>query len=263
MGKKVYAPLIEEFIASGENHKTLQGISPLDGGNRLYSIRKIEQLPFVIIVGEADTDWLASWRHRAWTITLLLITLWGMALLTLHKYWGLLRQKEELVQLANTDALTGIANRRSFIDSAEQELIRNQHYPSGLVVLILDIDHFKPINDIYGHATGDRAIIEFSKACQAALRDIDILGRLGGDEFAVLLTDVTPQQAKLVAERIRQSIEAAELLGDEGVRIAMTTSIGRAIVTAELPNIDAALAKADLALYKSKQQGRNRVEFAD
>jgi len=263
LGKKVHVPLIKDFIDSGENHKIFWGASPLDGEDRLYSIRKIEGLPFVIIVGEADADWLAGLWHRAWTITLLLITLWGMALLTLHKHWRLLRQKEELVQLANTDALTGIANRRSFIDSAKRQLIRNRRHASGLVVLVLDIDRFKLINDIHGHAVGDRAIIKFSKACQAALRDIDFLGRLGGDEFAVLLTDVAPENAKIVAERIRESIETAELMGDKGERIPMTASIGAAIITAELPNIEAALAKADIALYKSKQQGRNRVEFAD
>jgi diguanylate cyclase (GGDEF)-like protein len=263
LGKTVHDPLVEAFIASGESHKIFRGASPLDGEDRLYSVRKVEQLPFVIIVGEADADWLAGWRQRAWTIMLVLLMLWGMAFFTLRNHWLLLRQKKELVQLANTDALTGIANRRNFIACAEREFSRSQRHASGLAVLVLDIDRFKLINDTRGHATGDRAIVEFSKTCQKALRDIDLLGRLGGDEFAVLLTDTTLENARLVAERIRQTIEVAEVLDDEGVRIAMTSSIGGAMVTADESDVDAALAKADIALYKSKQQGRNRIEFAE
>lgn len=168
-----------------------------------------------------------------------------------------------LSDLANTDALTGIANRRSFIFQAERELKRTQRYDLSLVLLVLDIDHFKQINDTCGHATGDRAIVAFSRACMEAIRDVDFLGRLGGDEFAVLLPSTSVEGARVVAERIRHAVESCIVLNDETAAVLMTCSVGATLIDSSGKNIDVALAEADAALYLSKKTGRNRVEFTE
>ncbi len=172
-----------------------------------------------------------------------------------------IRLKEEFKKQANTDMLTGISSRRSFIESAEIAIKRAKRHGTGLAILVIDIDHSKQINDGCGHASGDRAIIAFSQACLKELRDIDLLGRIGGDEFAVLLSDTSYEGAKIVAERIRCAVEATRVLDVTGELIRLTSSIGGSIVSTDITSVDDLLAKADAALYRSKELGRNRVEF--
>ncbi len=172
-----------------------------------------------------------------------------------------IQMREEFRKLANTDMLTGVDNRRSFFARANIELKRAQRHGTGLAILMIDIDHFKQLNDSQGHAIGDRAIIGFAKSCLNELRDVDLLGRLGGDEFAVLLPDTSLQGAKIVAERIRCAVEATQLLNDKKELLHITSSIGGVMLGADITCIDEALAKADEALYRSKLKGRNRVEF--
>jgi diguanylate cyclase (GGDEF)-like protein len=263
LGKTVNQPLLKAFVASGKSFTTFHSQSLLDGESRLYGVRKVGDLPFIIVSGEADADWLAGWRQRAWGAMIALLLLWGMAILILREHWALLRQQEALSQMANTDTLAGIANRRYFISKAEMELNRAQRYNSNLAILMLDIDNFKQINDTHGHALGDLAIVGFVDACQRVLRRIDLLGRFGGDEFAILLPDTTPAEARVVAERLRREIEANKISNNEGVTLSMTSSIGVTMAGMGIADVDAALAKADAALYLAKQNGRNRVEFAD
>jgi len=263
LGKTVNHPLLKAFIASNESYTTFHSRSLLDGTNRLYGVRKVENLPFIIVFGEADADWMAGWRQRAYAEMLALLLIWGMALLILREYWVLLRQQDELSQMANTDSLTGVANRRYFIAMAEMELKRAQRQNARLSILMLDIDHFKQINDTHGHAVGDRAILAFATTCKNVLRSIDLLGRFGGDEFVILLPNTGPEGAMLVAERLRQEIETNAISNDKGTKLSMTSSIGVTIVGPDATDIDAALAKADIALYRAKQTGRNRIEFAD
>lgn len=262
LGKKVDDKVVEAFIASKEDYKTFSGRSSLDGEERLFGARKVDGLPFVIVVGESNQDWQSSWRQRIWETAATLLLLWGMAIFTLRHHWMLLRQREVFSEQANTDVLTGIANRRSFIVQAERELNRARRYNSRLAVLVLDIDRFKQINDTYGHATGDRAIVAFSKGCIEAIRDIDFIGRFGGDEFAILLPGTSVEEARVVAERIRHTVASCVALNDDNTEVLMTCSIGATLVEAGEGNVDEALAKADTALYLAKQNGRNRVEFA-
>ncbi|NDV25244.1 diguanylate cyclase [Desulfovibrio sp. JC010] len=164
---------------------------------------------------------------------------------------------EEVKRLASTDSLTGANNRRFFMDRAEIELDRLSRYGGELYLMMLDIDHFKNVNDTYGHSVGDVVLKELVKCCTATLRTSDVFGRLGGEEFAALLVHGSVESAILVAERLRQAIEDLEVRSGEHV-VKFTVSIGLAMVCAD-EDIESALRHADGCLYKAKSQGRNRV----
>ena len=173
------------------------------------------------------------------------------------------KAEQELERLAQTDVLTGLANRRHFMMLAEQELSRTARYGGELSVLMLDIDHFKCINDTYGHQKGDLVIQLLGTVCRATLRDIDVVGRVGGEEFAIALPQTAGPQACEVAERLRQEIEAASVPLEHGMPLRFTVSIGVATLPTKQTNLDTLLGLADKALYDAKNSGRNRVsEFA-
>jgi len=261
ISKKVDSKIVEEFIASNKNYMTMINKSPLDGIKRLYAVRKIDGLPFIIIVGEAHQDWLESWKQKTYATGVVVLLFWILSILILRNHWQQLQLRKKLDNLANTDELTSVSNRRDFINKANKELKRVQRYKTEMALLMLDIDKFKLINDNNGHAIGDRAIIEFTKVCKTVIRDIDVLGRLGGDEFAILLVNTNIEEAHTVAERIRQAIASCEVVNDEGESLSMTSSIGVAMVNSQTSNVNDMVAMADSALYKAKEQGRNRVEF--
>lgn len=171
------------------------------------------------------------------------------------------RMAEDLRKLANTDGLTGLHNRRFFSAMLNRELKRCLRSGQPLSLLALDLDHFKNINDRFGHATGDRVLKEFSKTCMEALRDVDVCGRMGGEEFAIFLPDTDRKGAKASAERLRKATENIHLLSDKGEPIPISVSIGIALFDSsnEEDNQDALLNRADKALYTAKRQGRNRV----
>ncbi|MDQ2102493.1 diguanylate cyclase [Azospirillum isscasi] len=167
----------------------------------------------------------------------------------------------QLIAQAQTDPLTGIANRRAFLERAGEETRRASRFGLPLSLLIADIDHFKRINDSRGHAAGDEALRRFVQTLNSALRPGDLIGRYGGEEFVVLLPNTTLTDATAVAERLRQRV-AAQDIGADGGSFRMTASFGVAAVEPELGDsggIDAALRIADAALYRAKAEGRNRV----
>lgn len=170
--------------------------------------------------------------------------------------------KEELKRIANTDPLTNLANRRVFFEKVEDELKRIKRGRSEFALLLLDIDHFKKINDSYGHDVGDFVLIEVSKVLKDALREIDVPARLGGEEFGVFLPETHGQGALYVAERIRSAIAKHTFIADgkKNRPIGCTVSIG--VVTARFDeDMDATrLYKlADTRLYIAKNSGRNQV----
>ncbi|MBN8506054.1 MAG: diguanylate cyclase [Burkholderiales bacterium] len=170
---------------------------------------------------------------------------------------------EELHNLAHTDALSGAANRRGFLQGVDVELARAQRSGAPLSLLMLDIDHFKRINDQYGHATGDVAIAELARRCAAQQRPYDLLGRLGGEEFAMLLPGADADTACRVAERVREQVQALPVPAPGlAEALHMTVSIGVAAWQAG-DDADTLLARADAALYAAKQAGRNRVVRAE
>lgn len=168
------------------------------------------------------------------------------------------RLEDELRRLATTDALTGIATRGHFLDSAELEIERTRRYQRPLAVMMLDIDHFKAINDSHGHAAGDMAIRKVVGVLMQLLRVEDMVGRLGGEEFGVLLPETDLERAVIVAERIRERIAALHVVHGES-RITLTVSIGLTEYRRGDAGIDALLLRADQALYEAKRGGRNRT----
>jgi diguanylate cyclase (GGDEF)-like protein/PAS domain S-box-containing protein len=164
------------------------------------------------------------------------------------------------LRLANTDALTGALSRRNFLNLAEIELTRATRYGLPLMLLMLDLDHFKFINDQYGHAVGDAVLQAFVKTVIGVLRESDLIGRLGGEEFAVLLPNTTMDGGSALAQRIIDSVRACpvEVAGDQ---VSYTVSIGVARLSQET-SFATLLGLADTALYRAKKQGRDRMELA-
>lgn len=171
-------------------------------------------------------------------------------------------QRLEMQKLALTDSLTGLSNRREFMTRLTASLADQRLMRRPLAVLMLDIDHFKAINDSYGHATGDQALMALAETCQRQLRGDDIIGRLGGEEFGLLLVGANSDAALEIAERLRQSIEALRLPLAQDQTLSFTASLGMAHLGDVAENADALLARADKALYRAKHEGRNRVVVA-
>jgi diguanylate cyclase (GGDEF)-like protein len=169
------------------------------------------------------------------------------------------RLEAELEALASIDTLTRLPNRRQFMARLAEELQRVQRQMTqSACVLMLDIDHFKQINDTYGHAGGDMALQHFAALMRSELRTIDSCGRLGGEEFAILLPGASLEAAQRIAERLRLKLAESSVEID-GKSVALTASIGIALLHPADVNPDAVLQRADAALYQAKATGRNRV----
>ena len=162
---------------------------------------------------------------------------------------------------AMVDPLTGIANRRAFLQDAAQLAKRHGANPRPTAVLLIDLDHFKSINDRFGHALGDRVLEIFADSARQSVRSSDLLGRLGGEEFAAVLSDTSRDKAVGVAERIRASFAQAAQEVD-GRPVCATVSIGLVHCQEAVLDVPELLAQADQALYIAKERGRNRVEIA-
>src|SRR3954452_13479512 len=171
----------------------------------------------------------------------------------------LLDQTRRLEALIFEDALTGLANRRFILTQLGSSVSAARRHGRPLSVAIVDIDHFKPVNDAYGHAVGDRVLVRVASALSDHLRAEDQLGRLGGEEFLVVLGDTDGAAAERVTEKLRYEVAAATVV-HEGEEISVTVSIGTAIWDGEAP--EALLQRADEALYAAKAAGRDRAHSA-
>lgn len=186
----------------------------------------------------------------------------AMAAYTANYYYGTVRRAErQLAALAATDPLTGLSNRRSLLDRAEQALAQTHRTDQPMALVLADIDHFKHINDTHGHEVGDRAIVHVATLLAHCCRAQDMAARWGGEEFLILLPATTGSAAAVLAERLRDAV-AAQPLPHDGSAIAVTLSLGVAEVLAQ-ESLGTAIARADRALYRSKETGRNRVTMSD
>ncbi len=166
---------------------------------------------------------------------------------------------EEMRQMAGKDPLTGIYNRRAFFERAQEELRRSYRYGTPVSILMLDIDHFKRVNDRYGHTTGDQVLQYIAMLCAQSLREIDRFGRYGGEEFIALLPQTGHESALVTAERLRVLVEQAVIPIETG-EIRCTVSVGVSTFLAGGESLEDLLERADRALYRAKRAGRNRVE---
>ncbi len=174
----------------------------------------------------------------------------------------LMAKQKELEQLASHDMLTGLKNRRLALELLDHEVERAKRLRHPICVLMIDLDHFKQVNDTYGHLTGDDVLKHFAEILQRNSRSVDIVARYGGEEFLVAMPETGLDGALIFAERLRSAVEKTEFLTRDGKIIHLTCSIGIAEGTPELLDIDRLLALADKALYEAKRQGRNRVTAA-
>lgn len=180
-----------------------------------------------------------------------------------YKLARTIRELEEsrraLAEQASTDPLTHLRNRRSFYEQGSQHIASAKRYGGELSVLLLDIDHFKRVNDLHGHQAGDEVLVRVAELLSETVRNGDVVARVGGEEFAILLPETNRLGAGVLAERIRAGIEKAEI-NAAGSRIPVTASLGLATFGAEqAESIDEFLAIADRRLYLAKNGGRNRI----
>ncbi|WP_372966678.1 diguanylate cyclase [Marinobacter sp.] len=269
LGKAVNNPILKAFIDSGENYRMLRTISPFDQEPRLYGIRKVEGLPFVVVVGEADRDWQADWSQRAWLAAGALVILWSLAFYTLYIYWERLKSfaelrkvRDELEGLSLTDALTGLANRRCFNGVLEAECHRLRRIKAPISVIMLDVDFFKVFNDTYGHPAGDECLKLVAGVIQNQLkRPQDLAARYGGEEFCCILPETEHAGAIDIAMSIKDDI-AGLRIRHEGSAIGdyVTVSVGVAtLICDEDVNCETIVKMADERLYLAKKNGRNQV----
>lgn len=172
---------------------------------------------------------------------------------------ALKQTRDALEALATTDPLTGVLNRRAVTEAAQSELRRAKRSNTPFATLLMDIDHFKHVNDTHGHEAGDRVLTQVAAVCGMQLREVDGFGRWGGEEFIALLPETGLEGAVIAAERIREAVESLAVVSEAGVPVPVTLSVGVAVWWPEDEHLESLLRRADTALYKAKHDGRNRV----
>lgn len=168
------------------------------------------------------------------------------------------RFQQALIEQNRHDDLTGLANRRALDRALRREWRRLQRNGSGFGILAMDLDHFKDVNDRFGHPAGDRMLVQIAGRLKRAAREVDLIARVGGEEFIVLIHDASREGAQIAAERLRVAVAAAPYALKDGLA-PITISIGVAIARLEDTDTADVLERADQALYSAKRQGRNRV----
>ncbi len=187
------------------------------------------------------------------------ITRLNNELLTMQR--ELEKKNRELERLAYSDALTGLLNRHAILEKLAEWAVHVQRYRERLSIAMLDIDHFKQVNDTRGHRTGDRVLSDVAGVVSRSIRQTDFVGRYGGEEFLVILPCTDAASATIMGERIRTSIERTPMCDPASGPLPLTVSIGIA-EHATGDNEDVLVSRADAALYRAKAMGRNRVEVA-
>lgn len=210
------------------------------------------------IFGFLDADWV-TFVSLMIAMFIPFIVAFPVSWFVFSMVFSIHRLEAEMRKLATYDSLTGLLNRRSFLEKASKVYGKEVHHKVRFAILILDLDHFKQINDKYGHATGDRVLAIFGKIVHQLSRPSDLSARIGGEEFAFLLPDSTGEQAWHFAESLHQAIQAL-VIEEEGATIRFSASIGL-VVCSQIISIEKAMYLADKALYRAKENGRNQSVF--
>ena len=235
----------------------------LDGRPRIVAYNTVPDYPLVVIASSVTDEVLEDWQNKTFALFGLgalatfccLLVLWRLKL-SVTQFESIRRKFEEQ---ANTDDLTQIPNRRYFVRQSTSEIERSLRYRRELSLLIYDVDHFKEVNDAFGHETGDQLLKSITEAVNKELRTTDMQGRLGGEEFGVVLPETNKAEAFDVAERLRKRVEDLVLHGQDGSEIHVTVSIGISELPSHGETLDQLMSRADKALYQAKESGRNRV----
>ncbi len=173
-------------------------------------------------------------------------------------------RQAELERQVTTDGLTGLLNRIHFLERLEKELWRSQRYGGTLALLMIDVDHFKRVNDAHGHLVGDHVLVQIGKALRSCLRSSDLAARYGGEEFCILAANTDLEGGRAFGERVRQLVAQQQLSsGRDDVPLAVTCSIGVAQGDGATASARELIARADAALYRAKDQGRDQVCLAE
>jgi diguanylate cyclase (GGDEF)-like protein len=233
----------------------MPGMDGFDVCAKIKAEHATAQIPIIFITGYGDVGSEIKALEAGGVDFIAKPPIAALVRARLHTHLSIKKQADQLRRLSNLDSLTSVANRRHFFELAEREFSRIRRYKHDMSIMMLDIDHFKNINDHSGHATGDKVLVAMVNLTLSKLRSLDAIGRLGGEEFAILMPETAIGQAMIVAERLRQSIETE--MSDEVPSI--TISIGVSSVIAEDKSFETALARADAALYQAKNEGRNTV----
>lgn len=225
----------------------------------ILNVNYLPELKWYLFV-EQDEDLALSGIRQTLLANLLISFLVTLVVIFLTQM-AINRYQQRLEEMASTDKLTGLLNRQAFALFADRLMAGQRRTASPLSLLLLDVDHFKAVNDTYGHRTGDQVLSGIARLLQANLRESDMTVRWGGEEFLIVLQDCDRQEAFRVAEKLRSGLAAAPL-DTGGTPIAVTISIGVSAYDGE-ENLDQAISRADAALYEAKGQGRNRVVLSE
>jgi diguanylate cyclase (GGDEF)-like protein len=229
----------------------------------LFAVQRLLRIEFYMTAAAAiDLQRPVAVSAFNYVVNAVFATFWAFSfffLNTTRVELELESSRAELLALSLTDPLTGVRNRRALYDSAAHEIARAGRSGEPVTLLMVDVDHFKKVNDQHGHLVGDQVLREVAGAIVAAARGADVVARFGGEEFAVLL--IQTAEAEAAAERLRVAIGALEVRAPGGP-VRVTASIGVAAATGEGLDFEALIRRADDALYKAKQAGRDRVVVA-
>lgn len=228
------------------------------GRTELLNVRFIPELDWYLFVAQSEHDALASARRALYIDIVISVLITAVVLLLTTLTIG--RYQRRLENMATTDKLTGLANRQAFDLLVPQALREAAREKTALAAILIDIDRFKQINDRFGHAVGDRAIVEAGQVIRGALRSADFVFRWGGEEYLVIAKNTTAADGMRLAEKIRGAVRAMQIT-HEGIPVALTISAGVAAYEPQQP-IDTWIGRADRALYAAKEEGRDAVRAA-
>jgi diguanylate cyclase (GGDEF)-like protein len=228
----------------------------------LYRWQIIGGLSLIVLQGVLITSLFIALRDRRSSSAALADERNNLEDRVLQRTLELLLANQKLETLATTDPLTGIANRRKMTEQISHELERARRFHHPLSLLMIDIDHFKRINDTYGHEVGDKAIVAIARLLTESMRGVDLVARFGGEEFVLLMPETHVEVAVHAAERLRAAVAALTVEAGDGALVAQTISVGvsSADPSGALDTPSSLLVRADKALYRAKKDGRNRVE---
>lgn len=270
------------FFLSKQQSGVLTSTNDADRVSRLSAFRKLQDYPLIVQVGFAEEDIYKPLNSRRNSIviigTIVTLALFGaLAILLLferkqqalsdrivHREEQLKETLAELEVLVTTDPLTGLPNRRSFFSRAQAEFIRATRYNRPLSLVMVDVDHFKEVNDRFGHLVGDAALRHIAGIMKLCVREADMVARYGGEEFVIILPETDSEGAGFIAERVRNEIETSDFSIDQHGTIRLTVSLGIACMNSgnEYSDLDKLLQSADDAMYRAKKSGRNRVSYS-